>query len=399
MKKVELLNEIMGVPKDLDPWIESLTKLLLDEIKSEIRGGWAEEGRFNYTDPNTGEQVEDFANKSDDVEISGSEVMDFVMKDNGFSEIKDFLNSKMFQSLPIWKPRITFNVVGIPSIVLKQEDGTIQASVGGEITQKLSKLGKHMVLSKLYLDFNVIIEKEGMSTKDVNELRETIAHELLHVYQKCKQLKAGKDVHFGKETALNAVANNTYFREIGIDWWRDFLNLVYLHLSFEINARIEQLYYKLKNKDIKTTDDFVRELHKSEVWRQMKMLEDFNAEEYLKSFQLPSAGSKRNPLYMLHKLMRDTQLKSMGVDTSSKDSAIKSLINLWDTVLENGVKGIQSVGVDISMDKVPQKAKEDPYVFFKFFEKRFHKKAETWKKKMYRVGALILQENNEGTLQ
>ena len=150
MKKVELLNEIMGVPKDLDPWVESLTKLLLDEIKSEIRGGWAEEGRFNYTDPNTGEQVEDFANKSDDVEISGSEVMDFVMKDNGFSEIKDFLNSKMFQSLPIWKPRITFNVVGIPSIVLKQEDGTIQASVGGEITQKLSKLGKHMVLSKTY---------------------------------------------------------------------------------------------------------------------------------------------------------------------------------------------------------------------------------------------------------
>jgi hypothetical protein len=97
--------------------------------------------------------------------------------------------------------------------------------------------------------------------------------------------------------------------------------------------------------------------------------------------------------------MRDTQLKSMGVDTSSKDSAIKSLINLWDTVLENGVKGIQSVGVNISMDKVPQKAKEDPYVFFKFFENRFHKKADTWKKKMYRVGALILQENNEGTLQ
>ena len=399
MKKKDLLNEIMGVPKELDPWVESLTKLILDGIKSETSGGWAEEGEFNYTDPNTGEQVQDSAYKSDKVEISGKDVMDFLMKDNGFSDTKDFLNSKMFQSLPLWRPRITFDVVAIPSAVLSQHDGTVQAAVGGDITKKLSKLGKNNVLSDLHFDFNVAIEKEGMSSKDISELKETIAHELLHAYQKIKQLKAGKDVHFGKETSLNALANNTYFKELGIEWWSNFLNLIYLHLSFEINARIEQLYYKLKNKDIKTTDDFVRELHKSVIWRQMKMLEDFNAEEYLKSFQLPSAGNKRNPLYMLHKLMRDTHFKSMGVDTSSKDSAIKSLINLWDTVLEMGVKGIQSVGVDISMDKVPQKAKEDPYVFFKFFEKRFHKKAETWKKKMYRIGALILQENNEGTLQ
>jgi serine/threonine protein kinase len=36
----------------------------------------------------------------------------------------------------------------------------------------------------------------------------------------------------------------------------------------------------------------------------------------------------------------------------------------------------------------------DEEVAFKFFENRFHKKAETWRKKMYRVGALILQENS-----
>ena len=33
-------------------------------------------------------------------------------------------------------------------------------------------------------------------------------------------------------------------------------------------------------------------------------------------------------------------------------------------------------------------------MFFKFFEDRFHKKAETWKRKMYKIGALILQEKN-----
>jgi hypothetical protein len=51
------------------------------------------------------------------------------------------------------------------------------------------------------------------------------------------------------------------------------------------------------------------------------------------------------------------------------------------------------------MEKVPQKAKEDPYMFFKFFEDRFHKKAENWKRKMYKIGALILQEKNNTPLQ
>jgi hypothetical protein len=89
----------------------------------------------------------------------------------------------------------------------------------------------------------------------------------------------------------------------------------------------------------------------------------------------------------------------LGVDTSSKEEAIKSLIDLWDNILSVGVRAMGNMGANITMDNVPQKAKEDPYVFFKFFENRFHKKAETWKKKMYRIGALILQEKNDSTLQ
>jgi len=393
MKNRKILSEVMGVPKELDPWIESFAKLILGEIELELKGGWEQEAEYNYTDPNTGEEVEDIANKSGRVDLDGDDVMDFVMKDNGFTDMKDFLNSKMFQSLPLWRPTISFDVIGIPSAVLSQHDGTIQAAISGSLDQKLNKLGKNNVLSKVHFTFNIAIEREGISPKDVSELKETISHELLHAYQKVRQLKGGKESHFGKETALNALANNPHFREIGIDWWSDFLNLVYLHLSFEVNARIEQLYYKLKDRGIKTGDEFLKHLHKTEIWTQMKMLEEFDAKEYINSFELPETGDKRNPLYMIHNFMKQMEYKSMGVDISSKDSAIKSLINLWDTLLEMGVEGIKSLGVDISMAKVPQKAKEDPYVFFKFFEKRFHKKAESWKKKMYRIGSLILQEN------
>ena len=88
----------------------------------------------------------------------------------------------------------------------------------------------------------------------------------------------------------------------------------------------------------------------------------------------------------------------MGVDIGSKEATIKSLINLWDQILSVGVQAMGNMGVNITMEKVPQKAKEDPYMFFKFFEDRFHKKAENWKRKLYRIGSLLIQ-NDEKTLQ
>lgn len=51
--------------------------------------------------------------------------------------------------------------------------------------------------------------------------------------------------------------------------------------------------------------------------------------------------------------------------------------------------------MDVNMEKVPQSVKKDPIKFFKFFEKRFHKKAEKWKRKLYRIGALLLQDKEE----
>ena len=86
-------------------------------------------------------------------------------------------------------------------------------------------------------------------------------------------------------------------------------------------------------------------------------------------------------------------------NVSSEEETMKSLILLWDVILSRGLEFIeQDKGIKITMDDVPKKAKEDPYVFFKFFEKRFHKKAETFKRKLYRLASLVIQ-NEEDTLQ
>jgi hypothetical protein len=64
---------------------------------------------------------------------------------------------------------------------------------------------------------------------------------------------------------------------------------------------------------------------------------------------------------------------------------------------------IQHIQVDIKkhgitdipfMEMVPQKAKENPVHFFKFFEKRFHRKADGLKRKLSKVLSLIVDEGN-----
>jgi len=125
------------------------------------------------------------------------------------------------------------------------------------------------------------------------------------------------------------------------------------------------------------------------------MLEAFNAEEYIKSFKLPALKKGENPLLMLDILTQKAQLAKQGVDPRSEEAALKSLIDLWDKMLDMGNKVMKQEKIGITMDSVPKSAKETPIKFFKFFEKRFHKKAEKWKRKLYRIGALVLQEKEE----
>ena len=98
---------------------------------------------------------------------------------------------------------------------------------------------------------------------------------------------------------------------------------------------------------------------------------------------------------MIDVLSQKQMLKSQGINVGSEESALKSMIDLWDNMLDIGNKLMKQENIGITMDSVPKSAKEDPMKFFKFFEKRFHKKAEKWKRKLYRIGSLLLQEKEE----
>jgi hypothetical protein len=393
MKKKELLKEIMGVPKALTPWVNSLSQLIYDDVSK--LDDWDEEGPVSYKNKD-GELVEDLAVRMDEKTIKGKDVMENLARINGFADLKEFVNSEMFQNLPFWRPTITYRVVGVPTELYKLEgDGRYNAAIGTRESQGLSKIGKLRVLPNVHMHFDILVDMNDPLNRLKENLSDTIAHELLHGYQKVKQLQGGKPAHFGKETSLNAIIHNPVMNKISSDWWQNFLHLVYLHLSFEINARITQLYYYLQNKEINTKEDFLRELKKSDIWREMKRLEEFDAEEYLKSFKLPSLEGVQNPFEMVDVLAQKVMLQKQKIDVENEESALKSMIDLWDNMLDIGNKLMKQQNIGITMDNVPKSAKEDPMKFFKFFEKRFHKKAEKWKRKLYRIGSLILQEKKE----
>jgi hypothetical protein len=411
MKKKELLNEVMGVPKALTPWTNVITEIIIDYTKEEL-GHWFEYGETTYYDEELGEEVTEDSGRSEEVEIGGRELMRMVSEKSGFSDISDFLNSEMFSNFPLFQPKLKFIITGIPSKLYKQLDdkNLINASFETPLNLGLSKIGKKKVMSNCGFYFNVITDIEEITTKFRADLKSTISHELLHAYQKYQQLLGGKNPDFGKETLLNLLANLPHFKDLELSWWDEFLHLVYLHLSFEVNARIPQLYEFFKEKGVNTKESFLRELKKTNIWQEMIRLQNFDAEEYIKSFKIPekSGGIDRetaNPMEVLSAALSGklednlTKLKNRGIDISSEENAIKSLINMWDTMLRMAGEHIKNeTGVDFNMLPVPESAKKDPYLFFKFFEKRFHKKAKTWKKKLYRLASLLIQDG-ENTLQ
>ena len=157
MKKKQLLKEIMGVPKALTPWIKSFTEIIIETVKDVIyTQDWDESGKVIYKNED-GEDIEGAAFRKLDILIDGKEVLERVSKLNGFSDVKEFVESDMFKSLPIWRPDIIINLVGSPPDMLKKDNevGEVQARVGQDINVKLTNLGKQKVMPSVHFIFDI----------------------------------------------------------------------------------------------------------------------------------------------------------------------------------------------------------------------------------------------------
>ena len=154
------------------------------------------------------------------------------------------------------------------------------------------------------------------------------------------------------------------------------------------------LKLELKNNDITTQEEFLNLLKNSKVWEEIKMLEDFNAEEFIKNFKVKS-GLSISDYWKDEEVQKEREqqgLQRINLMKTPNKSMIH-LINRWNSLLQYLNTEIQKQGIYKGklMDLVPKKALENPTHFFKFFEDRFHKKAEKFKRRLYKLSSLTLE--------
>ena len=91
--------------------------------------------------------------------------------------------------------------------------------------------------------------------------------------------------------------------------------------------------------------------------------------------------------------MLKTVLSFSGVHVDTKSDLFKVFIDLWDGRLKDILKSVEGMDIDLpAMADVPKKALENPYVFLKFWEKRFNKGGEEYRRKMAKVAARLIND-------
>lgn len=403
----------MGVPKSVDYWVDIFTTILTGMATGIMKSEEIEEGPADYIHPETGKEVEATAYRAR-TSMEGKEVMEWVRKIGGYDDLKELLKDPKFRELPMYNPSIQLTMYFFPSELYDLEfskkgvEDAVEGSHGWTPASiRLAKLGgDNVVFTGQEFTFTVYCPKSWIDEDKFNAetfrnmLKVTVSHELTHAYEGYHRFKRKNDPFMGRESFLNAAVK--LMKDDKYPQWRQFLNLVYLHLSFEINARITQLYYEMQNKGVSTKEEFMDVLKKSSVWREIELLQNFNAEEFIRSFTVK--GNGKDFFAMMDDLGKQVERKQRGLPPiltkSSPQEGMTHLISGWNQTLQILNKDFSKNGMYQGklMDLVPDKALKDPMVFFKFFEKRFHKKAENFKRKAYRIASLVLDEKNEEKL-
>ena len=95
--KKQVLNEIMGVPKAIDIWVEILTNSVLNGFEDILNNDkWVEQGKHVL---------------EGNIFLEKYIVIEDILEGFGVSEEKDLLEDERFKELPLWRPEINIDVL------------------------------------------------------------------------------------------------------------------------------------------------------------------------------------------------------------------------------------------------------------------------------------------------
>jgi hypothetical protein len=246
---------------------------------------------------------------------------------------------------------------------------------------------------KLYFDLYIPSTYLKISKKNENTLNiflnnfkidkdilSMLNHEFTHALEFTQKFKKGKNI--SEERLLNFLVyllKKEQIVEIA-PLWGFFLNLIYLQLSYEVNARVSQLGALIDNKTFNTQNEFWTEVKQTTVWKEMVDMNDFDPQTFYDNFEYDAKDEDIDELF--------------NYSGTPKDKLLKHLIHMFDEKI-NIVNDYFEQHGDIEMKKLSKKVLNDPMEFLDFWDKRFKIVFEKFRRKIARLYTTELNERKK----
>tara|TARA_R110002020_G_scaffold252101_1_gene465890 strand:- start:377 stop:1477 length:1101 start_codon:yes stop_codon:yes gene_type:complete len=354
-----LIKETMGVPKSIEFWVDTFSSIINDGLLMLL--------------------------SSDDKEIffNGDDVQDKAIS-LGWNSMND-----KFLDFPLAEPQLNLKLIIVPDENIESGDDYIDAAsfdtsgvglvdatfedgnivpllVGGVINVELN-------IPQSYYENGNFVELYNSEIKPYAE--SVLFHELTHVYEFYKRILSNT-AHPNFEQLSNLTQ---MFNKLGaIDEWDELMFMIYLHLSFELNARISEVYGLLRNKNIRSKEEFIKFLKTSRAFSYAKRLNNFSAEKFIEDLDIPQETIDR---------IREYDGKKTSIE-EIKDVVLKQLIQNWSITYEDFLKDF-SADENIKIPSLSPKTTSSPLNFLKFWEKRFNKAGKDSIRKISRLYSLL----------
>jgi hypothetical protein len=405
IKKNELLTEVAGVPKAIKKWTDAFNLTILNILDVPTNKPLKEWKKTTITIDGVKLKKIPYLG----LDIAPNAYQKFVNMSFNVNSHEELLETEDFKKLPLNKPKFKLSFTIIP----KNRWGTDNpGNVMGEAVFSRDENAKIVddKIEGVTFSFDLYLKEgtlkgntmEGQIKDFLGGTHGLIAHELTHAYQYYQETTS-KDVgdiphwQFGKEGVLNWV-QQIMGKVSKSDDWNEFTKLVYYHLSFEGNARTTQLFYDMQVDGVSNTEEFREYLKNSRIYKIADELTKFNAEQFVNSFESPyqdfeldRAEGLKDILRLGFNPIRNWEELKLRLNKDKRNKfMLWSLIREWSRVVgsfENVREKYYSEGGASKLDPVPEEAKKDPMVFFKFFEKRFHERGEEFKRKLAKLAS------------
>ena len=355
-----LIKETRGVPKSVDFWVNVLVSLVEDSLLMLLDGG-----------------------NGSSLSFDGNEVMEKAFS-LGWSP-----DSSGFKELPLVEPSLHITIGITPDGDIKKADDYIQ---GGQFNTKNTGLsnvkfpnGKEStVLTGGDIEITLLIPEEHFDDGSIIEffkldIKPYVAslffHELTHVVEYYNRVLSNQNFPGREQMWLSAGRESP---KNHLEEWDHLIFLIYLHSSFELNARISEIYGLMKGLKIKTKKEFVNFLKSSRVWSYSNDLNDFKAEKYYKDIIIKDE---------LRSIVEERLGGSLS-DNEVKDYTLNALMGRWEEDY-NEMSSENEKLYGTTLPKMKPSSLSSPTNFLKFWEKRFNRVGNKAIRKITKLYSLL----------